>query len=389
MGIQKRLKLFIGCVGFMLLLAGCGAQEETGPIKIGLLQSYTGPAGLFGEPTENAAQLAIDEINAAGGVLGRQLELVTGDDETNPQKANEVADRLVNQENVDIVIGMHSSASREAALPIIEAADKLYLYTPTYEGGACAENLFNLGEVPNQQIQAAIPYLMEEFGGTTWYLIGNDYVWPRTSNEAAEAIIEAAGGTVIGEVYVPLGTAEFSSEITQIQDADPDHILQTLVGGDGIAFQKQLFDFGVTEDTQVLTLLLEEFSGLALGEAAEGVRSVFAYFNNLETGNNSAFIDSYRAAYGDEAPPMTSLSESVYEAIQLFAIGAENAGSLETAELVQGMSDISYDGPRGPVTLSGTSRHLDQHIYLGEINASGQFEIINDFGVIESGENCN
>ncbi len=379
----------VGAVLTSPLLSACSfGGGETGPIKVGLLITYTGPAGLFGPPTENAARLAVSEINEAGGVLGRQLELVIGDDETTPQKANEEANRLVLQEEVDIMIGMHSSASREAALPVVQEADKVYIYTPVYEGQTCEKNLYALGEVPNQQISPVIPYIMTEFGGSNWFFIGNDYIWPRTSNEAARAAVEAAGGTVVGEDYVPLGTSDYSAVISRIQATAPDHIFQTLVGGDGIAFQKQLFDFGVTQDVQVLTALLEENSAAALGEAAAGVRSSFAYFHNLDTPNNQAFLEEYFEAYGSDAPPVTSLSESVYEAIHIFARGAETAGSLATDELLAGMDGVTFDGPRGEVVLQGSNRHMDQHIYLGEVQADGQFEVIHDFGLVESGEVC-
>lgn len=384
----------LGAVGLGAspLIAACRPAAAPGsgtPIKVGLLITFTGPAGLFGPPTKNCADLAVKEINAAGGVLGRSLELVVGDDATDPQKANEEMNRLVYKEEVDFVIGMHSSASREAARPIASKEKKLYLYTPVYEGGECDASLYVLGEVPNQQLGPVIPFIMQQYGGKNWYLLGNDYIWPRNSNAAARQFIATAGGTVVGEEYVPLGTSEYSAIISRIESSGAEHLFQTLVGADGIAFQKQFFDFGLRPKVQTLTTLFEENSVYALGAAgARGIRSSFAYFKNLDTPKNKEFLANYTATFGQDAPPVTSLSEGVYEALHIFALGAARAGSLNLDALLTGLDGVEFDGPRGRVRLNGADRHLSQHIYLGEVDDAAEYRVVKDFGLIEPGEAC-
>ncbi|MFQ5593992.1 MAG: ABC transporter substrate-binding protein [Anaerolineae bacterium] len=379
----------LGASPFIAACVPAATPAPSKPIKVGLLITFTGPAGLFGPPTKNCADLAIKEINDKGGVLGRSLELVVGDDATDPQKANEEMNRLVYQETVDFVIGMHSSASREAAKPIAGKEKKLYMYTPVYEGGECDQYIYVLGEVPNQQLGPVIPFIMQEYGGKSWYLLGNDYNWPRNSNAAAKAFIEQAGGSIAGEEYVPLGTTEYSAIISRIDSSKAEHLFQTLVGADGITFQKQFFDFGLRSKVQTLTTLFEENSVYALGaEAARGIRSSFAYFKNLDIPKNQEFLGNYTATFGKDAPPVTSLSESVYEALHIFALGAAKAGSLDVDALLKGLGGVEFDGPRGKVQLNSTDRHLAQHIYLGEVDDATEYRIVKDFGLVEPNEAC-
>ena len=218
------------------------------PVRIGILFSNSGPAGVFGPPTANIAQLIEEDINAAGGINGRPVETYLADDATDPAVGRQAMEQLIDSDNVDVVLGTHSSATRQAAKPLAEDANVLYIYAALYEGGECSSVMFNTGEVPSQQLAPVIPWMMEQTGGRTWFLLGNDYVWPRRSFELARQYIEAAGGEVVGEEYVPLGTQDFSSVAQTIAGSDADLIFPALVGGDAIAFETQAVDFGIGQD---------------------------------------------------------------------------------------------------------------------------------------------
>ena len=382
----------LSLLGSLPALAACGGGDggaAEGPIKVGLLISFKGPGALFGPPTENAARLAVEELNADGGVLGRELELVVGDDQTDPKVGADVMNRLVNQDKVDLVIGMHSSATRVAVAPIPERANKLYLYTPVYEGTDCGSNAYYLGEVPNQQLAPSIPWMMEDTGEDSWYMIGSDYVWPRTEIPFAEKVVQEAGGSVAGVEYVPLGTSEFSASIAKVQRSNARLVLVVVPGGDAVAFVKQAHDFGLTKNVRLLTTIMEEntIAGIG-GPAARGLRTALSYFQNLVSDANRDFLQRYRKQFGNDAPPQTSLSEGVYEAVHLVAQGAEEAGSLEVEDVVEAMAGQSFDGPAGRVELNAENRHLKQHIYIAEADGNAEFRIVTDLGEIEPEVDC-
>ena len=218
------------------------------PVRIGILFSNSGPAGIFGPPTANIAEMIEEDITAAGGINGRPVETFLADDATDPAVGRQAMEQLIDSDNVDVVLGTHSSATRQAAKPLAEDANVLYIYAALYEGGECSSVMFNTGEVPSQQLAPVIPWMMEQTGGQTWFLLGNDYVWPRRSFELARQYIEGAGGEVVGEEYVPLGTQDFSSVAQTIAGSGADLIFPALVGGDAIAFETQAVDFGIGQD---------------------------------------------------------------------------------------------------------------------------------------------
>lgn len=215
------------------------------PVKIGILYSNSGSAGVFGPPTSNIAKLLEEDINDAGGINGRPVAVILADDGTDPEIGLQAMEQLINDDEVDVVLGTHSSATREAVKPLAEEANVPYIYAALYEGGECSPVMFNTGEVPSQQLKPAIPWVMEETGGKKWFLLGNDYAWPQRSFELAREYIEAAGGEVVGEEYVPLGTQDFSSVVKEISASDADILLPALVGGDAISFESQAVDFGI------------------------------------------------------------------------------------------------------------------------------------------------
>lgn len=389
----------------VLTLAACGGQSasdgETGPagtesadgeggatgdpIRIGVLLQLSGAAGVFGPPSQQAAELAEREINDAGGLLGRPVEVVIGDDATDASTAQEQAERLLNQEDVDVLISTESSAAREAVLPIVERADEPMIYTPLYEGGACNENLYNLGEVPKQQIEPVIPYIQDEYGVDSWYIVGDDYNWPRALGEVAQDAVADAGGSIVGEEYVPLGTNDFGTIIDNIESSDADVVMATLVGADAIAFVQQLNDFGLGEDVRVFGVAMLENVLPGLGEV-EPVIAAFGYFEELENPENETFLTALDEMFGQDREQQTTLSEGTYEGIHLYAQAVTQAESTETEAVLQALNGQQFDAPRGSLTV-GDSRHVTQNMYVAESRGES-YEVMHDLGEIDPGDQC-
>ncbi len=359
------------------------------PIRIGILYSATGPAGVFGAPVENIAQLIEEDLNTAGGILGRPVETFMADDATDPEIGRAGMERLLDQEQVDVVIGTHSSATRAAAKPLAEAADTLYIYAALYEGGECSSVMFNTGEVPSQQLKTTIPWMMEDTGGTTWFLLGNDYVWPRRSFELARDYIEAAGGEVVGEEYVPLGTTDFSSVAQQISAADPDLIFPALVGGDAISFETQAFDFGIGQSAipRLANIYEENVIGAMGPQVAAGMRVALGYFKEAGGPENVRFVERYFETFGADAAPHATFSSHVYDAALLYAEAVGRAGSTETSDVAQAMIGLSIETPTGKITVTD-SRHLTQPIYVVEVQEDGSQRVVETFEGVVPEESC-
>jgi len=388
LGMRRSRRAVALFSALLLIVVACTSEDSSDePIKVGVLIQLTGPAGVFGPPSQEAAELAIEEINAAGGAAGRQLELFIADDATDAQVAQEQARKLLNEDGVDVLISTESSAARESVLPVVEEAGKPMLYTPLYEGGACNDLLFNLGEVPDQQVEPVIPYIQTTYGGDTWFIVGDDYNWPRSLGEVAGRVIPEAGGTVVGEQYVPLGTSDFGTIINDIQSSEADLVMMTLVGSDAISFVQQLNEFGLGEDVRVFGLAMLDNILPALGDV-EPVIASFGYFETLDTASNNEFLAALDAKFGNDRSQQTSLSESTYMAIHLYAQAVEQAGTTETEAVLDALEGQTFDAPRGSVTIDGSSRHVAQHIYVAESTADGNFSVLEDFGTIDPGSQC-
>ena len=371
----------------VIAAAGCAGSSQSAdahaggsPIKIGLLTSLTGSASLFGIPTEDAARLPIAQINGAGGVLGRKLALDVGDDASNPSTGLQAASKLINGDNADLLVGMHSSATRQAVQSVPMRAGKIYLYTPVYEGGDCAPNTFAFGEIPNQQLQLTIPYMMSRYHAKRWYIVGDDYVWPHALAADASKIIAANGGSVAGQAFVPLGTTDFTSVVTKIKKAHPDLIFAPLVGADAVSFVKTAASFGLK--VPYLAPLMEENTVAAIGGSADtGINTALGYFQSLNIPGNVKYLAAYHAMFGQKAPIQNSLSESVYEAINLWAMAAKKAGSISESKVEAAMTGLTFNGPRGPVTVE-PSHHVRMRMYLAAAQPDGSLKVVRDFGEI-------
>ena len=298
-------------------MADTAAASDT--IKVGILHSLSGTMAISETAVRDAEMLAISEINAAGGVMGKQLEVVIEDGASDWPTFAEKARKLLQNDEVAVVFGGWTSASRKAMLPVFESNNGLLFYPVQYEGLESSPNIFYTGATTNQQIVPAIEYLLAE-GKTKFYLLGSDYVFPRTSNLIINKQLEAAGLTAVGEEYTPLGHTEYSTVISKIRAAEPDVVFNTLNGDSNVAFFKQLKDAGISAED-------EEYTPLGHTEYSTVISKIRAaepdvVFNTLNGDSNVAFFKQLKDA-GISAEDLPTVSVSVAEE-EITGIGAEN-----------------------------------------------------------------
>jgi len=379
---MKKITGLLASTAVALALTGGVASAE---IKIGVLVPDSGPAGLFGPSTRNAAMLAAQQINAQGGINGEEIELIFADVGVPPAEASQAALRLWKGDGVAAFVGMHDSAVREALLGRFNGQVP-YVYTPVYEGKSCASGLYVTGETPSQQLAPVIPYLMEAENVSKWYLIGHDYNWPRDTNALAKEYIAKAGGEVVGEEYVPFTVAEFDSSLQRIRESGADAVLITLVGGGSVGFNVSFAGFGLDDQAIRLGTLIEENTLAGIGADNAGrLFSSSGYFSSIQTEAAATFASDYTAAFGADAPPLNGLGQSAYEGLMLLAALAEEAGSLDVAAMDAAAEGLTWRTPRGDNTMIG--RHMAQTIYLAD-GTGGAFEIVTSFDAVPSSEAC-
>ncbi len=365
--------------------AAAPAALAAEPLKVAVMIPMSGPAALFGPSSKNCARMAADTLNRGGGVLGRKVELLFGDAGVAPAEAAQTALRLWRGEGAEAVVGMHDSAVRDALVQLFDGHVP-YVYTPVYEGGECAPGTYMTGETPEQQLRPVIPWLGSTRKARSWYMIGNDYVWPRRTNAVARGYIAQAGAHVVGEEYVPFGVENFDANLARIRASGADAVLVTLVGGASVGFNKAFASFGLSHRALRLGTLIEENTLAGIGVAdAHNLYSSMGYFANLDTPRARAFAAAYTKRFGAHAALLNGLAESVYEGFLLLHAIATRAKSLQVAKMDPASEGAHYVGPRGPVTMH--ARHVQQNIYVADVGPSG-FQVIKTFDSVPSGQTC-
>jgi urea transport system substrate-binding protein len=361
----------------LLWSTGAVAQET---VNVGVLHSFSGTMAISEVAVANATTLAIEEINAAGGVLGAQLIPIVEDGASEPAIFSQKAAKLIEEDGVVTVFGGWTSASRQAMLPVFERTGNLLWYPVQFEGNECSPNIMYSGAQPNQQALPALDWAFEQ-GYTRFFLIGSDYVYPQTANFILNTHIADRGGEVLGEEYIPLGDTNFSSVINKVRAAEPELIFNTLNGDSNVAFFKQLEAAGFDSETlPIMSFSIAEQEAQAMGvELVEGNYAAWNYFQSLENDANAAFIEAYRAAYGEDAV-ITDPMMHGYINVYLWKAAVEAAGTFD----IDAVREASYglvleDTPMGTITID-SNQSIFQTVYVGQIDADGQFDIIWDSG---------
>ncbi|MER6671907.1 substrate-binding domain-containing protein [Streptomyces sp. NPDC000983] len=331
-------------------------------LGVALVFPLQGPAGLFGPTCELCARLAAEEVNRAGGVLGRELRLVPVDGGGTPREIADHVEGLVDLGVVQGVTGWHISSVRQALAPRI-AHRVPYVYTALYEGGEHTAGVFLTSETPRDQLRPAMALLARERRVRRWFVVGNDYVWPRRTARAAHGYARACGGTVEGEVYLPLGTHDFEPVLRHIERSEADAVLMLLVGSDAVRFNRAFAASGLPARCLRLSTLMDENMLMASGPSAtEDLYSTAGFFASLANQDTLDFHGRYAGRYGVQAPALGSLGESCYEGVLLLAALLRRAGTLDVTAIGAAADTVSYEGPRGLMHLRG--RHVRQRIYL-------------------------
>nr|WP_192458840.1 urea ABC transporter substrate-binding protein [Musicola keenii] len=346
------------------------------PIKIGLLEDASGNFALPVIPKIHATELAIEEINAKGGILGRPVELIKYDTQSDNTRFQQMARRLIKNDKVDVIFGAFSSASREAIRPIMDKEKQLYWYNNQYEGGVCDSNVFVTGAVPEQQFSTLLPWMMEKYGKRV-YTIAADYNFGQISAEWVRKIVKENGGTMVGEEFIPLSVSQFGQTIQNIQKAKPDFVVTLLVGTNQSSYYEQ---------QAAAKLNLPMASSVNVGQAYEhkrfkppALKDMYVTANYIEEVDSPAsndFKKRFRAKFPDE-PYINQEAANAYDAVYLYKLAVEKANSVDQVAVRKALEsgDICTDGPSGKVCIDPKSHHLSHTIYLAHVRDDHSVEI--------------
>jgi urea transport system substrate-binding protein len=366
-----------------LLVAGCGGSDSesssgSNTIKVGILHSLSGTMSISEVTVKNAELLAIEEINAKGGVLGKQIVPVVEDGKSDWPTFADKAQKLISEDHVATVFGGWTSASRKAMLPVFEQNKQLLWYPVQYEGLEQSPYIYYTGATTNQQIVPALDYLKEQ-GKKRVFLVGSDYVFPRTSNKIIKAYAKANGMEILGEEYSPLGHTEYSTLVNKLKQAKPDVVFNTLNGDSNVAFFKQLQAAGVTAaqmPTMSVSIAEEEVKAIGPSVIA-GHLVAWNYYQTTDNPRNTEFVKAFKAKYGADKVTSDPM-EAGYNAVYLWAAAVTKAGSTDVAAVkaATATGEIKIDAPEGLVTVDGPTQHVFKTARIGLIQPNGQIKEI-------------
>ncbi|EKF23930.1 periplasmic binding domain protein [Mycolicibacterium hassiacum DSM 44199] len=368
-----------------LMLAGCGTKasetdsataescvDTSGPtIKVGSLNSLSGTMAISEVTVRDAIALAVEEINADGGVLGKQIELIGEDGASEPTVFAEKAEKLISSDCVAAVFGGWTSSSRKAMLPVFESNNALLYYPVQYEGLESSPNIFYTGATTNQQIVPALDYLKEQ-GVKSLYLVGSDYVFPQTANRIIKAYAEANGIEIKGEDYTPLGSTDFSTIVNKVRNSGADAVFNTLNGDSNVAFFREYRNVGLTpEQMPVISVSIaeEEIGGIGVENIA-GQLTAWNYYETVDTPENKKFVEAYKEKYGRNKPTSDPM-EAAYTSVYLWKNTVEKAGSFDVDKVKEAADGVTFDAPEGLVTLDGENHHITKTARIGQIRPDG------------------
>lgn len=359
---------------------GMAADE----VKIGLLHSLSGTIAIAEAAIVDAEQLAIEEINKAGGVMGRKIVPVVEDGASDWPTYAEKAKKLLQRDKVAAVMGCYTSASRKAVLPVFKANKGLLYYPTYYEGQEEDPQVIYTSQEATQSVIASMEWMAKQGGGKSFFLVGSDYIYPRTCNKIAKATAKRLGVKILGEEYAPLGHTEFSSIINKVKAAKPDWIYSTVVGGSNVAFYKQLKAAGLDGAKQNLlsTVVSEnEIDGIGKDNAI-GYYACMGYFQSIKSPENEKFVAGIKSKYGQDrvvGDPM----ECGYNSVYLWKLAAEKAKSFDVPKVVAASSNLEFHAPEGLVRIHAKNHHVWKKVRVGRARADGQFDIVHESALME------
>ena len=373
---KKVFKIAVALAAGALLVAnftGCKKRADGETVKVGLLHSLTGPMAISEISVRDAELLAIEEINAAGGVLGKKIAYFEEDGASEPSVFATKAEKLVGQTKVATVFGCWTSSSRKAVKSVFEDYGSLLWYPVQYEGVEQSPNIVYTGAAPNQQIVPAIEYLIAN-GYKRFFLLGSDYVFPRTANMIINAQLRASGLQAVGEEYAAMDQTDFATIIAKIEASSPDIIVNTLNGTGNVSFFKQMFEKNYDASkymTMSFSIAEEEVAAIGANILKDHLVS-WNYYQTTDTPENEKFVAAYKAKFGQNRVT-SDPAEAAYIGVYLWKAAVEKAGSFDIDKVLEAISagDISFQAPEGFVVIDGENQHLSKPVRIGQIGPDG------------------
>lgn len=386
-GLRALLLLAFGlAVG--LVAAGCGQDKggggqsaggkDKGPIVVGSILDRTGPLNIYGKGLHDATTLAVEDINAKGGVLGRKLKLVSYDAQSAQEKYTQYANQLALKDKAEVVMGGITSASREAIRPILDRNRVLYFYNEQYEGGVCDKNVFNTGVVPSQQLKALIPWAIKNLGPKL-YIVAADYNYGQISADWVKRYASEAGGQVVKTDFIPLESSEFGSVVNSLQRTKPDAVVSLLVGGNHIAFYREFASTGLGQSMKIVspTFGLGNEQVVLAPKESKDITVAYPYFQELDTPANKEFVDRWHKTYGADYDYITDSAVTAWNGWHLWAQAVEKAGATDRAKVIEALeAGLSVDSPSGKVALDPKAHHVTQNVSIAETDGKKGFRVL-------------
>jgi urea transport system substrate-binding protein len=360
-----------------LLAAVCVVGlAQTEPINVGVLHSLTGTMSISEVSVANATSLALEEVNQSGGVMGRQIQIHKEDGASLPQRFSEKARSLIQNKNVSVIFGGWTSASRKAMLPVIEQNKSLLFYPVQFEGNECSPNIVYTGAQPNQQALPALEWALEQ-GMRRIYLVGSDYVYPRTINAILKRHITAKKAVLVGEDYAPLGSQNFADIIAKIRAARPQIIINSINGDSNIAFFRAYRAARLDpRTTPTVSFSIAEPELRTIGSPLLfGHYAAWNYFQSLENPANRLFIQAYRQRFGSNSVISDPMAHA-YSSVFFWRRAVEKAKSFDPVLVRQALVGLEFrDSPLGRIRIEQNGS-LRQRVYIGQVARNGQFQVV-------------
>ncbi len=327
------------------------------------------------QTVRDSLMLAADEINTAGGIMGKQIKFIQEDGQSEPTVFAEKINKLLTEDKVAAVFGGWTSASRKAMLPVVEADNGLLFYPVQYEGLEASKNIYYTGATTNQQIIPAMDFLKSK-GVKTLFLAGSDYVFPRTANKIIKQYAKVLGIQIVGEEYVPLNSDDWTTQVAKIAAAKPDFVFNTINGSSNVGFIKAYHEAGLgATKSPIISVSIAEEEAPSMGVDLTGQFAAWNYFESVDSPANKTFIAAFQAKYGKQRPTSDPM-EAAYTSLYLYKNMVEKAKSFCVDAVNAASAGVSFDAPEGTVTIDGDNHHIAKTALIGQINKANQFDIV-------------
>jgi branched-chain amino acid transport system substrate-binding protein len=378
---MQRRTLIAAAGGLAAPLVFRHAALGADPIKVVSIHDASGGLDIYGKPMIACIDFAAEEINAAGGLLGRPVQVINYDPQSNIQLYTQFATQAATRDKAAVVHAGITSASREAIRPVVRRYNTLYFYNTQYEGGVCDRNCFCTGSTPAQNVQRLVPYIMQKWGKKA-YIVAADYNYGQITSKWVTKYFREGGGDAVAVDFFPLDVTNFGPAIQKIQAARPDMVVSALVGGSHVSFYRQWAAAGMKSR---IPMASTTFGGgneslLLSPEEGDGITCAFSYFQEVDNPANKAFLEKFRAKLGANTPYLgAELAMRSYIGMRLWAEGVRRAGTVDRMKVIEALgSGISVDGPPGRTTLDPKTNHVTLDVYVAEVKNRG-FNVLQHF----------